>query len=41
VLGKIVTEFSKGDDFADWGIGCRCNLDEIETAVLSFAQSVG
>jgi hypothetical protein len=41
VLGKVVTEFSERDDFADRRIGRRRNFDKVEPAILSFAQGVG
>jgi hypothetical protein len=41
VLGEIVTEFSQGNDFADWRTRSRCDLNEIEFAILSFTQGVG
>jgi len=41
MLGKVVTKLSKRDDFTDRWIRCWCNLNEIESAVLSFTQGVG
>ena len=41
VLGKIVTEFAEGDDFADRRVGRGRHFYEIEPATLRFTQGVG
>jgi len=40
VLGKIVAEFSKRNDFADRRIGSRSDFDQVEPAALRFSQGV-
>jgi len=41
VLGKIVTELSKRNDFSNWRIGGLSDFDQIESTALRFTQSVG
>ena len=41
VLGKIVTEFSKRNDFADRRIGSGRHFDQVEPAALRFTQGIG
>jgi hypothetical protein len=40
VLGKIVTEFSERNDFADRRVGGRRHFDQVETAALCFSQGI-
>jgi len=40
VFGNVVTKFPERDDFANWRVCRRRNLDQIETKTLSFAQRV-
>jgi len=40
VFGNVVAKFPECDDFANWRVRRRGNLDQIETETLSFAQGV-
>jgi hypothetical protein len=40
VLGKIVTEFSERNDFADGRIGSGRHFDQVEAAALCFTQGI-
>jgi hypothetical protein len=37
----VLAKFSECDDFTDWRVGSRRDLDQIEIQTLSFAQGIG
>ena len=40
LLGNVVTKFSKGDDFTNWGVRSGCDFNQIQIETLRFAQGI-